>query len=259
VEEFVFLVHDTSVTGAGQATAAPRQRFGKGSAGSYDAAVARLLLAEDDDAIREPLARALEREGYAVDAVGDGTRAEALGLAGGYELLVLDIGLPGLDGLEVCRRVRRARPALPILLLTAQDGELDAVAGLDAGADDYVTKPFRLAELLARVRAQVRRSAPDVLRAGDVSVDPAARRAWAGDAEVELTPKEFELLELLLRNAGLVVARERIMEEVWDENWFGSTKTLDMHVSALRRKLGDDAAAPTRITTVRGVGLRFET
>jgi DNA-binding response OmpR family regulator len=122
-----------------------------------------------------------------------------------------------------------------------------------------VTKPFRLAELLARVRAQVRRSAPDVLRAGDVAVDPAARRAWVSGDEMELTPKEFELLELLVRNAGLVVERERIMQEVWDENWFGSTKTLDMHVSSLRRKLGDDAAAPTRITTVRGIGLRFET
>ncbi len=221
--------------------------------------VARLLLAEDDEGIREPLARALEREGHAVDAVGDGASAARMGIEGAYGLLVLDIGLPSLDGLEVCRRVRQEHPTLPILLLTAQDGELDAVAGLDAGADDYVTKPFRLAELLARVRAQLRRSAPDVVRAGDVSVEPAARRAWVGDEELDLTPKEFELLELLVRNAGLVVPRERIMEEVWDENWFGSTKTLDMHVSGLRRKLRDDAAAPTRITTVRGVGLRFET
>jgi DNA-binding response OmpR family regulator len=220
--------------------------------------VARLLLAEDDEGIREPLARALEREGHSVEAVGDGPSAARLGVEEDVALLVLDIGLPGLDGLEVCRRVRAQRPALPILLLTAQDGELDAVAGLDAGADDYVTKPFRLAELLARVRAQLRRSEPDVLRGGDVSVDPSARRAWAGERELELTPKEFELLELLVRNAGIVVPRERIMEEVWDENWFGSTKTLDMHVSTLRRKLGDDAAAPRRITTVRGVGLRFE-
>jgi DNA-binding response OmpR family regulator len=220
--------------------------------------VARLLLAEDDDGIREPLARALEREGHAVDAVVDGASAARLGLENDYALLLLDIGLPGVDGLEVCRRVRREHPTVPILLLTAQDGELDTVAGLDAGADDYVTKPFRLAELLARVRAQVRRSSPDVLRAAGVSIDSGARRAWAGDEEVDLTPKEFELLELLVRNAGLVVPRERIMEEVWDENWFGSTKTLDMHVSSLRRKLGDDAAAPTRIATVRGVGLRFE-
>ena len=220
--------------------------------------MARLLLAEDDEGIREPLARALEREGYTVDAVADGAAAARLGVEQDYALLVLDIGLPGIDGLEVCRRARREHPTLPILLLTAQDGELDTVAGLDAGADDYVTKPFRLAELLARVRAQVRRSSPDVLRAGGVSIDSGARRAAIDDEELDLTPKEFELLELLVRNAGLVVPRERIMDEVWDENWFGSTKTLDMHVSSLRRKLGDDAAAPTRITTVRGVGLRFE-
>ncbi|MEA2449848.1 MAG: hypothetical protein QOG63_1780 [Thermoleophilaceae bacterium] len=218
----------------------------------------RVLLAEDDAGIREPLARALKREGYEVDEVANGSDAARLGSEGDYALLVLDIGLPALSGLEVCRRVRRDDPDVPILLLTAQDGELDTVAGLDAGADDYVTKPFRLAELLARVRAQVRRSSPELLRAGDVRVDPAARRAWVGDGGLDLTPKEFDLLVLLVRNAGQVVLRERIMDEVWDENWFGSTKTLDMHVSALRRKLGDDAAAPGRITTVRGVGLRFE-
>jgi DNA-binding response OmpR family regulator len=226
---------------------------------SYDGRVARLLLAEDDAGIREPLARALGREGYDVDEVDNGTEAARLGIEGGYALLVLDIGLPGLDGLEVCRRVRSEHPTVPILLLTAQDGELDTVAGLDAGADDYVTKPFRLAELLARVRAQVRRGgSAELPSAGDVRIDPAARRAWAGEAELDLTPKEFALLELLVRNAGQVVIRERIMEEVWDENWFGSTKTLDMHVSSLRRKLGDDATAPGRITTLRGVGLRFE-
>jgi DNA-binding response OmpR family regulator len=220
--------------------------------------VARLLLAEDDDGIRVPLARALERDGHAVDAVADGRRAAELGEQNDYALVVLDVGLPGLDGLEVCRRLRRSDATVPIIFLTAQDSELDAVAGLDAGADDYVTKPFGLAELMARVRAQVRRSQPDVMRAADLAVDPAARRAWVGDDELDLTPKEFDLLELLVRNAGQVVVRDRIMDEVWDENWFGSTKTLDMHVSSLRRKLGDDAAAPTRIVTVRGVGLRLE-
>src|SRR3954447_2252345 len=218
----------------------------------------RVLLAEDDAGIRVPLARALKREGYAVDEVGDGSDAVRLGNERDYALLVLDIGLPSLSGLDVCRAVRRDDPDVPILLLTAQDGELDTVAGLDAGADDYVTKPFRLAELLARVRAQVRRSSPEVLGAGGVRIDPAARRAWVDDRELELTPKEFDLLALLVENAGQVVVRERIMDEIWDENWFGSTKTLDMHVSALRRKLGDDASAPERITTVRGVGLRFE-
>jgi DNA-binding response OmpR family regulator len=220
--------------------------------------VARLLLAEDDAGIRAPLARALKREGYEVDEVETGDEAARLGVEGDYALLVLDIGLPKMNGLDVCRRVRREHPAVPILLLTAQDGELDTVAGLDAGADDYVTKPFRLAELLARIRAQVRRAAPEVVRVGDVAIEPAARRAWAGERELDLTPKEFDLLLLLVRNAGQVVVRERIMDEVWDENWFGSTKTLDMHVSAVRRKLGDDATDGGRITTVRGVGLRFE-
>jgi DNA-binding response OmpR family regulator len=235
-----------------------RRRRRPGPGGSYDARMPRLLLAEDDDGIREPLARALAREGYEVDAVADGSDASRLGTANEYALLVLDIGLPGMSGLEVCRRVRREYPRVPIMLLTAEDGEMETVAGLDAGADDYVTKPFRLAELLARVRAQVRRAEPELLRAGDVSVEPSARRAWVGERELDLTPKEYDLLVLLVRNAGQVVVRDRIMEEVWDENWFGSTKTLDMHVSSLRRKLGDDAAAPVRLTTVRGVGLRFE-
>jgi DNA-binding response OmpR family regulator len=218
-----------------------------------------LLLVEDDDSIGRLVKSYLEQQdGWRVVWLRSGEEAVAELRRHPVRLVVLDIGLPGIDGLEVCRRVRREHPNVPILLLTAQDGELDTVAGLDAGADDYVTKPFRLAELLARVRAQVRRSSPDVLRAGGVSIDAGARRAWAGDEELDLTPKEFELLELLVRNAGIVVPRERIMDEVWDENWFGSTKTLDMHVSSLRRKLGDDAAAPTRISTVRGVGLRFE-
>ena len=222
--------------------------------------MARLLLAEDDDGIRAPLARALEREGYAVDAVADGREAAELAAAGDYGLLVLDIGLPGLDGLEVCRRVRRSRPAVPILLLTAQDGELDAVAGLDAGADDYVTKPFRLAELLARVRAQVRRSEPDAGgRAADVAVDAGARRAWRGDEELELTPKEFDLLALLLRNAGPGGA---CASGSWTRcgTRTGSARRR-RSTCTCRRCAASSATTPTRparITTVRGVGLRFE-
>jgi len=217
--------------------------------------VALILLAEDDEGIRAPLVRALEREGHAVEAVATGDDAAAAAIDGEHELLVLDIGLPGVDGLEVCRRVREGRPTVPIIFVTAQTGETDAVGGLDAGADDYITKPFRLAELLARVRAQLRRTTAERFSAADVSVDVAARRAWRGEDELELSPKEFDLLALLVREAGRVVTRERIMSEVWDENWFGSTKTLDMHVSWLRRKLGEDAE---RIVTVRGVGLRFE-
>jgi DNA-binding response OmpR family regulator len=224
----------------------------------YHQAVARILLAEDDEGIRLPLVRALEREGHDVEAVTTGTEAVAAGVGGEHDLLVLDIGLPGVDGIEVCQRVRAGRPSVPIVFLTAQDGEMDTVTGLDAGADDYITKPFRLAELLARVRAQLRQATAEHLRAADVRVDVAARKAWRGDDELELSPKEFDLLALLVREAGRVVTRERIMSEVWDENWFGSTKTLDMHVSWLRRKLGEDAEDPRRLVTVRGVGLRFE-
>jgi DNA-binding response OmpR family regulator len=220
--------------------------------------MARVLLAEDDDGIRVPLVRALEREGHDVEAVASGRDAAASGVAGGHDLLVLDIGLPGVDGLEICRRVRAARPTVPIIFLTAQDGEMDTVNGLDAGADDYVTKPFSMAELLARVRAQLRPATAERFQASDVLVDTAARRAWRGAEELELSPKEFDLLALLVREAGRVVTRERIMTEVWDENWFGPTKTLDMHVSWLRRKLGEDAERPQRLVTVRGVGLRFE-
>jgi DNA-binding response OmpR family regulator len=227
---------------------------------AYDLRVARLLIVEDDEGIRVPLARALEREGYEVDGVGDGEEALRLAAGTDHDLVRVDVGLPGLDGLEVCRRLRAQAPALPILFLTAQDGELDIVDGLDAGADDYITKPFRVSELLARVRAHLRRTTADPveLQAGDVRVDRGARRAWLGDAELELSPKEFDLLALLVGEAGRVVTRERIMSEVWDENWFGSTKTLDMHVSWLRRKLGEDATDPRHLMTVRGVGLRFE-
>jgi DNA-binding response OmpR family regulator len=216
--------------------------------------VTRVLLVEDDRDIAEPLARALGREGYEVSEAGDGRVALDGVLAAPPDLIILDIGLPGIDGLEVCRHVRDLHPQLPILMLTARDGELETVAGLDAGADDYVTKPFRLPVLLARVRAMVRRSAPARLVVGDVSLDESSRRAWRGERELELSPKEFALLALLMREAGRAVTRERIMEDVWDANWFGSTKTLDMHMSWLRRKLGD----PPVISTVRRVGFRFE-
>jgi DNA-binding response OmpR family regulator len=221
--------------------------------------VARLLIAEDDEGIRVPLVRALQREGYAVDAFADGGEATAASVLGDHDLVIIDVGLPGIDGLEMCRRLRATRPDVPILFLTAQDGEVDVVNGLDSGGDDYVTKPFRMAELLARIRAHLRRGEePRVVQAGDVRVDGAGHRVWHGDEELELSRKEHDLLALLVRHAGEVVTRERIMAEVWDENWFGSTKTLDMHVSWLRRKLGDDAADPRHIVTVRGVGLRFE-
>lgn len=220
-----------------------------------------VLLVEDDPAISEPLARALGREGYEVRAHGTGRGA--LEELDGADLVVLDLGLPDMDGLDVAREIRSDGNPVPILILTARTDEVDMVVGLDAGADDYVTKPFRLAELLARVRALLRRGGSEPLEtdlvAQDVRVDVAAHRAFSGDRELQLTAKEFELLRVLLRDAGSVVGRETLMREVWGSDPTGSTKTLDMHVSWLRRKLGDDAAKPHYITTVRGMGFRFET
>jgi DNA-binding response OmpR family regulator len=217
-----------------------------------------VLLAEDDTSISEPLSRALRREGYCVDVAPDGPRTLDRALGGGVDLVVLDIGLPDLDGLEVCRRIRAEGRGVPVLILTARADEVDTVVGLDAGADDYVTKPFRLAELLARVRALLRRGTSETPVVQGVRIDADSRRAWLDRDELQLTTKEFDLLRVLVRDSGKVITREQIMREVWDTNWWGSTKTLDMHVSWLRRKLGDDANDPHFITTVRGVGFRFE-
>ena len=217
-----------------------------------------VLLAEDDPSISDPLARALRREGYDVDVTADGPGTLGRALSGGIDLIVLDLGLPELDGLEVCRRLRSEGRATPVLVLTARADEVDTVIGLDAGADDYVTKPFRLAELLARVRALLRRGSAETQVVQGVRIDPEARRAWSGDNELELTTKEFDLLWALIKDAGKVVTREQLMRDVWGAKWWASTKTLDMHVSWLRRKLGDDAHSSRYITTVRGVGFRFE-
>ncbi|MEO7744591.1 MAG: response regulator transcription factor [Actinomycetota bacterium] len=217
----------------------------------------KVLLAEDDPAISDPLARALRREGYDVDVCTDGESALQEALLN-PDLLVLDLGLPKIDGLEVCRRLRAEGSTVPVLVLTARADEVDTVVGLDAGADDYVTKPFRLAELLARARALLRRGTVEPAVPARVRIDVDARLAYLDDEVVALTAKEFDLLRVLLREAGRVVPREQIMREVWDADWYGSTKTLDMHVSWLRRKLGDDAGQPRFISTVRGVGFRFE-
>lgn len=222
-----------------------------------------VLLVEDDPAIAEPLARALTREGYSVKAHGTGQGA--LDDLADTDLVILDLGLPDMDGLDVARRIRSQGLVTPILVLTARADEVDMVVGLDAGADDYVTKPFRLAELLARVRALLRRVGGDLtdedeLVAQDVRVDVGAHRAFQGKRELQLTAKEFDLLRVLLRDAGSVVSRDTLMREVWGgADSAGSTKTLDMHVSWLRRKLGDDANDPHYISTVRGMGFRFET
>lgn len=218
-----------------------------------------ILLVEDDDAIASGLVRVLESQGYGVRRLARGGPAPAAAGAD-VELVILDLGLPDVDGIDVCRKLRAARPDLAILILTARDRELDVVAGLDAGADDYLIKPFRLSELLARVRAHLRRAidmAPreptEPLRAAGVTVDLAARRAWRGEEELPLRPKELDLLALLVDEAGRVVTRERIMREVWDTEWLGSTRTLDTHMLSLRNRIGAEA-----ITTLRGVGYRFE-
>jgi DNA-binding response OmpR family regulator len=219
-----------------------------------------IVVVEDDEAIASGLVRVLESQGYSVRRTDRGRQAPAMA-GDDVGLVLLDLGLPDIDGLEVCRKLRAARPDLAILILTARDQELDIVSGLDAGADDYLVKPFRLSELLARVRAHLRRTlavapddAPEALRAGDLTVDRGARRAWRGVHELELRPKEFELLALLVAEAGRVVTRERIMHEVWDTDWLGATKTLDTHVGTLRTKLGE----PEAITTLRGVGYRLD-
>jgi len=222
----------------------------------------RILVVEDDEVIGDGLRQALLAQGYAVGWAPTGAQAIQAAEAECPDLVVLDLGLPDVDGLSVCRALRAAQPACTILVLTARSAEIDVVVGLDAGADDYVTKPFRLAELLARIRAHLRRAVPpeteERLVVGALTVERAARRAWVAGRELDLRPKEFDLLALLVVEAGRVVGRERIMGQVWDEHWFGSTKTLDMHISALRRKLTEAGDHPGRITTLRGVGYRLE-
>ena len=219
----------------------------------------RVLLVEDDPAISEPLARALGREGYEV--LASSTGREALTNVEGADLVVLDLGLPDMDGLDVAREIRADGGRVPILILTARTDEVDMVVGLDAGADDYVTKPFRLAELLARVRAVLRRSEAsesDVIRVQDLVIDVPAHRVIRGTTELGVSGKEYDLLVALARNAGQAVSRADIMRDVWDAPEDDASKKLDMHVSWLRRKLGDSVSDPRYISTVRGVGFRLE-
>jgi DNA-binding response OmpR family regulator len=225
-----------------------------------------LLLVEDDDGIAAPLERALTREEFDVRRVATGDAAiEHFRTGNRPTIVILDLGLPDMDGLDVCRWVRDEGLQPPILVLTARGDELDRVVGLDAGADDYLAKPFGLAELLARVRALLRRAGSPAAAAPTsdgpalprVRVDRAARRAWVDQSELQLSVKEFDVLALLLLDTGSVVTRERFMEEVWDEHWFGSTKTLDVTLGRLRQKL-EEHDAPVRIVAVRGVGFRLE-
>ncbi len=225
----------------------------------YTVAGERILVVEDDKRIGSTLLRALEGNGYV--AAWCQTGAAALeSLVDRPDLVLLDLGLPDIDGLELCRQIRTLDGTIEIIILTARDEELDIVIGLDAGAVDYITKPFRLAELSARVRAQLRRNeTASFIRTavGDLTVDLGARRVFIAGAEVELRVKEFDLLARLLADAGQAVTREALMADVWDTNWFGSTKTLDFHISALRRKI-DLPGRESRVTTLRGVGYRYE-
>ncbi len=224
-----------------------------------------ILMVEDEESITVPLAEALAREGF--DTRVAGTMAGALEEARRLEpdLVLLDVMLPDGSGYDVCRELRR-NSQVPIIMLTARGEETDRVVGLELGADDYVVKPFSAREVIARIGAVLRRTAAsDEARAGgpievgELRLVPDRRSVTLRGEELELTRREFELLELLMREAGSVVSRERLIDEVWDVNWFGSTKTLDVHVSSLRRKLGEDSAAPRYIHTVRGVGFRCAT
>src|SRR5512132_2440391 len=222
----------------------------------------RILFVEDEAAIYEPFSKALRRNGF--EPVVARTAAEALQSAERVDpdLVLLDLNLPDGDGSDVCRSLRRDSD-VPIVMLTARGTEMDRVVGLELGADDYVVKPFSSRELISRIRAVLRRPRkddrpePSSITVGDLEIDPGARSVEVDGEPIALARKEFDLLAELARNAGQVVTREDLMSRVWDVNWFGSTKTLDVHIKTLRRKLGDDSANPRFIETVRGVGFRL--
>jgi len=219
----------------------------------------RILVVEDEARLAALLRRELTEEGHAVDLAGSGEEAFDWVDAAAYDAIVLDVMLPGIDGLEVCRRLRRRRVQTPILLLTAKGAVPDRVAGLDAGADDYMVKPFAFAELAARLRALVRRpaeTAGSVLQVGDLRLDPATRRAWRGTAEVDLPNKEFRILEYLMRNPNRVLTRDMIADRVWEYDFANLTNVIDVHIRSLRRRLNDPYPGAL-IQTVRGVGYRL--
>jgi two-component system response regulator MprA len=223
--------------------------------------VDRVLVADDDRAIRDALVRALELEGYEAVAVPDGAAALEESRRQSVDVLVLDLMMPGVDGLTACRVLRAEKDRTPILMLTARTETADRVAGLDAGADDYLAKPFALDELLARLRALLRRARPldddgddpSMVQVADLRLDPAARRAWRGDREVELSKTEFELLELLARNAGIVLEHTTIYDRIWGYDFGPDSKNLSVYISYLRRKVEEPDGAKL-IHTVRGVG-----
>lgn len=234
-----------------------------------------MLLVEDDERISEPLVRVLRSEEFHVVHVPAGQPALVQIEQNVPDLVLLDLTLPDIDGLDICRRLRSDHPTLPIIMLTARAEEMDVIVGLGAGADDYVAKPFRIAELVARIKARLRLAAesipladadeaPTRLVGAGIELDVAARRTFVHDDEtderneIELTSKEFDLLAMLMSRPGITCTRDDIMSTVWDENWWGSTRTLDTHLSTLRKKILDRTDPPSKIVTVRGVGFRFE-
>jgi two-component system OmpR family response regulator len=219
----------------------------------------RVLVVEDEVRMAELLEQGLREEGHAVDVARDGTDALWLGTENDYDAIVLDVMLPGMDGFEVCRHLREAGRWAPVIMLTARDAVDDRVRGLDVGADDSLVKPFSFAELAARVRSLMRRptgARPVVLQVGDLRLDPARHRAWRGDAEIALSPKEMALLELLMRRAGEVVTRTAILEHVWDFAYDGLSNVADQYVAYLRKKV-DRPFGRADIETVRGAGYRL--
>jgi two-component system response regulator RegX3 len=223
----------------------------------------RILIVEDEPSLSEPLAYLLGREGYETTIVADGNAAVAEFDRNGSDLVLLDLMLPGMSGTEVCKEIR-TRSAVPIIMLTAKDSEVDIVVGLELGADDYVTKPYSTRELLARIRAVLRRKTePEtendtVLEAGDVRMDIERHTVSVSGVDTAMPLKEFELLELLLRNAGRVLTRGQLIDRIWGADYFGDTKTLDVHIKRIRSRIEKVPSEPTMLVTVRGLGYRFE-
>lgn len=224
---------------------------------------ARILLIEDDNTLLKTLSYNLSNEGYTVITANDGEVGLDLARNDSFDLILLDVMLPGLDGLSVCRILRREEVETPILLLTARSGEMDKIIGLDSGADDYITKPFSLGELLARVRVVLRRkhsakTLKQQLKIGNLDIDLVARRVTKDGIRLSLSHKEFDLLVELVNNNNAVLSRDLLLAKVWGYDYVGNTRTVDVHIRWLREKIEDDPSAPTRILTIRGIGYRFE-
>ncbi len=221
----------------------------------------KILIVEDDETLQQTLKYNLEVEGYSVVTASDGQAGLEMARNEPLDLIVLDIMLPGLDGLSICRILRRELD-VPIIVLTARSSEVDKIIGLDSGADDYITKPFGLGELLARIRAALRRkpknASPEHFRAGDLALDLVGRKSYKGDKELNLSHKEFDLLAELMRNEGMVLSRDLLLTKIWGYDYHGGSRTVDVHVRWLREKIEENPSKPQRITTVRSIGYRFE-